>query len=81
VGPLVIGALLSAMGFDKDLPPGADQPPGAVQAMVLGFVWIPFAAQLIAMVLLRWYRLSREDLEGPLPGTTARAADAAAVAG
>jgi GPH family glycoside/pentoside/hexuronide:cation symporter len=81
VGPLVIGALLSAMGFDKDLPPGADQPPGAVQAMVLGFVWIPFAAQLIAMVLLRWYRLGREDLAGPLPEGPVRAASAAIVGG
>jgi glycoside/pentoside/hexuronide:cation symporter, GPH family len=63
VGPLVIGALLSAMGFDKNLPPTADQSPGAVQAMVLGFVWVPFVAQLVAMLLLRRYRLRREDLE------------------
>lgn len=74
VGPLVIGTLLSAMGFDKDLPPGADQSPGAVQAMVLGFVWIPFGAQLIAMLLLGWYRLRREDLAGPVPGPAAPAA-------
>lgn len=68
VGPLIIGALLSAMGFDKNLPADADQSPGAVQAMVLGFVWIPFACQLVSMVLLRWYRLRREDLAvGPGP--------------
>lgn len=64
VGPLVIGGLLSAMGFDKDLPPGADQPAGALKAMVLGFVWIPVGAQLLAMGLLYWYRLRREDLLG-----------------
>jgi GPH family glycoside/pentoside/hexuronide:cation symporter len=75
VGPLVIGALLSAMGFDKDLPPGADQPAGALKAMVLGFVWIPVGAQLLAMGLLYWYRLRREDLAGPPAG--AGAVDAA----
>jgi GPH family glycoside/pentoside/hexuronide:cation symporter len=72
VGPLIVGALLSAMGFDKDLPPTAEQSAGAKQAMVLGFVWIPLVCQVIAMVLLRWYRLRREDLAdaagaGPAP--------------
>jgi Na+/melibiose symporter-like transporter len=52
------------MGFDKDLSPTAPQPDGARQAMVLGFVWIPLACQVISMVLLRWYRLRREDLAG-----------------
>jgi GPH family glycoside/pentoside/hexuronide:cation symporter len=65
VGPLIIGALLSAMGFDKDLPPTAPQSAGAQQAMVLGFVWIPLACQVVSMVLLRWYRLRREDLAAP----------------
>ena len=58
--------------FDKDLPPTAEQSAGAKQAMVLGFVWIPLVCQVIAMVLLRWYRLRREDLAdaagaGPAP--------------
>jgi len=64
VGPLIIGALLSGMGFDKNLPPAADQSPGAQTAMLLGFVWIPVGTQLLAMVLLRWYRLERRDLVG-----------------
>jgi GPH family glycoside/pentoside/hexuronide:cation symporter len=62
VGPLVIGALLSSMGFDKDLAPTDDQSPSAVQAMVIGFVWIPFGCQLVAAGLLYWYRLGRRDL-------------------
>jgi len=62
VGPLLIGALLSAMGFDKSLPPGADQSAGAGQAMLIGFVWIPVGTQLLAMLLLRWYRLEQRDL-------------------
>jgi GPH family glycoside/pentoside/hexuronide:cation symporter len=74
VGPLIIGALLSAMGFDKDLPTTAEQSPGARQAMVLGFVWIPLACQVISMVLLRWYRLRREDLADPAGAGSAPAA-------
>jgi Na+/melibiose symporter-like transporter len=57
-----IGALLSAMGFDKNLAPSADQSPAAGQAMLLGFVWIPVGTQLAAMLLLRWYRLEQRDL-------------------
>jgi Na+/melibiose symporter-like transporter len=52
------------MGFDKNLPPAADQSPGARQAMLIGFVWIPVVTQLLAMVLLRWYRLEQRDLVG-----------------
>jgi len=62
VGPLIVGALLSSMGFDKELDPSADQSPGAQQAMVIGFVWIPVVTQLAAMFLLRWYRLGQDDL-------------------
>lgn len=68
LGPLVIGALLSAMGFDKSLPPGADQPPGAVDAMYLGFIWIPIAAQLGAMACLAGYRLDRRRLANDAAG-------------
>lgn len=69
LGPLLIGGLLSAMGFDKDLAPGAPQPGSAQTAMIIGFVWIPCTCQLIAVVLLRWYRLERADLAAPLPAT------------
>jgi glycoside/pentoside/hexuronide:cation symporter, GPH family len=63
VGPLIIGALLSAMGFDKTLKPGADQSASAELAMVIGYVWIPVATQLLALGMMYWYRLSRQDLE------------------
>lgn len=62
VGPLVIGALLSGMGFDKELAPAADQSAGAQQAMQIGFIWIPVGTQLLAMLLLYWYRLQQRDL-------------------
>jgi GPH family glycoside/pentoside/hexuronide:cation symporter len=62
LGPLIIGALLSAMGFDKSLPPTAPQSASAVQAMYLGFVWIPVCCQLGAAALLRFYTLDEMDL-------------------
>ncbi len=62
IGPLIIGALLSGMGFDKNLPPTADQSAGARQAMLIGFVWIPVGTQLLAMLLLYWYRLEKRNL-------------------
>jgi GPH family glycoside/pentoside/hexuronide:cation symporter len=62
VGPLVIGALLSGMGFDKNLAPSADQSAGAQRAMLIGFVWVPVGTQLLAMLLLYWYRLEKRDL-------------------
>jgi GPH family glycoside/pentoside/hexuronide:cation symporter len=61
LGPLVVGALLSAMGFDKTLAPTDDQPASAVQAMWVGFLWIPVGAQLAALGLMRFYRFGAED--------------------
>src|SRR5690606_8027689 len=68
VGPLIIGALLSLMGFDKNLDPTADQSASAVRAIYVGFVGIPVATQLIAMALLRYYRLVEADLLPPAAG-------------
>lgn len=63
LGPLVIGTLLTAMGFDKSLGPTADQPASAVQAMYIGFIWIPVGAHLIAASLLYFYKLDAADLD------------------
>jgi GPH family glycoside/pentoside/hexuronide:cation symporter len=60
-GPLIIGALLSSMGFDKDLAPQADQSASAVEAMWIGFLWIPIASQLASLVLMSFYRLRASD--------------------
>ena len=62
LGPLIIGALLSAMGFDKNLDPSADQSPSAINAMYLGFIWIPIACQFVSISLLKFYRLEEADL-------------------
>jgi len=63
LGPLIIGALFSSMGFDKDLPPTAEQSPSAVLAMYLGFVFIPVGMQVISITLLMFYRLTEKDLD------------------
>ena len=62
LGPLIIGVLLSSMGFDKSLPPEAEQPESAVRAIYLGFVWIPIACQTVCLILLWFYRLDEESL-------------------
>jgi len=62
LGPLIIGALFSTMGFDKDLPPTAEQSPSAVTAMYLGFIWIPVGMQAISITLLKFYRLTEQQL-------------------
>jgi len=62
LGPLIIGALLSAMGFDKNLDPTEDQSASAVRAMYIGFIWIPVGCQLIAAGLLKFYKLDQDGL-------------------
>ncbi len=63
LGPLVIGALLTGMGFDKSLGPMADQPASAVQAMYIGLVWIPVAVHAAAVLLLCFNKLDQQELE------------------
>jgi GPH family glycoside/pentoside/hexuronide:cation symporter len=62
MGPLIVGVLFSAMGFDKELAPTAEQSPSAVTAMYLGFVWIPVGMQVMSVTLLAFYRLTDADL-------------------
>ena len=62
LGPLIIGALFSSMGFDKTLEPTADQSDSAVLAMYLGFVWIPVGMQVFSVSLLSFYKLDEQQL-------------------
>ena len=57
VGPLLVGGLLSAAGFNRDLPPGAEQPPSVIAAVFVGFVWVPVVIQTVVIGLLMFYRL------------------------
>jgi GPH family glycoside/pentoside/hexuronide:cation symporter len=63
LAPLIVGALLSGMGFNKELDPTADQSASAVQAIYIGFIWIPIACQVAVVFLLQFYRLSEQDLQ------------------
>jgi len=63
LAPLIVGVLLSTLGFDKDLDPTADQSPSAVLAIQLGFVGIPVLCQIGSIVLLYFYRLTEADLQ------------------
>ena len=56
LGPLVLGFLLSSMGFDKTLPLEA-QPPSASVAVYLGIVWIPVVVYSLGYVFLCFYKL------------------------
>jgi GPH family glycoside/pentoside/hexuronide:cation symporter len=62
VGPLIVGILLSSMGFDKNLSPSADQSASAVQAMYLGFIWVPILCQIVSITLSKFYTLDEKDL-------------------
>jgi GPH family glycoside/pentoside/hexuronide:cation symporter len=62
IGPLIVGVLLSSMGFDKNLAPSADQSASAVQAMHLGFIWVPILCQIVSITLLKYYTLDEKDL-------------------
>lgn len=56
LGPLVLGFLLSGMGFDKNLPL-EQQPESANLAIYIGVIWIPVAMYAIGFVSLLFYRL------------------------
>jgi GPH family glycoside/pentoside/hexuronide:cation symporter len=62
LAPLIVGALLSFMGFDKDLAATDDQSASAVQAVYIGYIWIPIACQIAVLVLLQFYKLTERDL-------------------
>jgi len=75
LAPFVVGFLLSAFGFNKDIDPSADQTASATFAIYLGFVFIPVLCQVVSIVLLRFYRLTENELVG-VSGRSAAAADA-----
>lgn len=69
LAPFVVGFLLSAFGFNKDIDPAADQTPSATFAIYLGFVVIPVLCQVASILLLKFYQLSEDDLVGREPRT------------
>lgn len=63
LAPLIVGVLLSALGFDANLNPEDDQSESAVLAIQIGFIWIPVLCQVACMILLKFYRLTEADLQ------------------
>lgn len=61
LAPFIVGALLSALGFNKELDPSADQSASAVLAIYIGFVGIPVGCQIASITLLRFYHLTEKD--------------------
>ncbi len=61
LGPVLLGALLAAMHFDKTLPLDR-QPPSASVAVILSLVGIPVVTFALSLVLLFRYDLSEERL-------------------
>ena len=59
LGPLVLGFMLSSMGFDKTLPL-EQQPDSAGLAVYIGLVWIPVITYALGFLLLCFYRLPEE---------------------
>jgi Na+/melibiose symporter-like transporter len=63
LAPFIVGALLSTLGFDKELGPAADQPASAVMAIYIGFIGVPVLCQMAAIILLKFYHLTEADLQ------------------
>ena len=61
LSPLIVGALLAGMGFDKELPVD-QQPESALQAIYIGYIFIPIACQAVVIFLLKFYHLTERDL-------------------
>lgn len=63
VGPLIVGLLLKAFGFDMNIPRGQPQPDSALFAIIMGKVWIPVAANLGMLTCLYFFNLTEKRLE------------------
>ena len=55
-GPLILGFILKATGFDSELAP-ADQPASAASAILVSMAAIPALAQIVMMLFIWRYRL------------------------
>jgi len=62
-GPLLLGLLLSAYGFDNTLPRDAAQPESALFAITLGMAWIPGVCSVFMFIGLLFYHLDEEKIE------------------
>jgi len=61
-GPFIVGAALSLVGFDKDLPFDVPQGGNVDTALLLAVSWLPAIFYLIAVALLSGYSLTENDI-------------------
>jgi GPH family glycoside/pentoside/hexuronide:cation symporter len=62
-GPLLVGLILTAFGFDQSLPRGTPQPESARDAILLGMAILPAACSFIMATGIWFYDLTAEKLE------------------
>jgi GPH family glycoside/pentoside/hexuronide:cation symporter len=61
-GPLLVGLILTAFGFDQSIPRGTPQPESARDAILLGMAILPAACSLIMATGIWFYDLNEEKL-------------------
>lgn len=62
-GPLIVGVMLSWLGYDASIPRGQPQPEGAITAITIGQAWLPALCSILMIAVLLFYRLSEQDLK------------------
>lgn len=62
IGPFIIGIILSAVGFNKDLPPDVSQGANVENALLFAVSWLPAAMGIVAIAVLRGYNLTEEHM-------------------
>jgi GPH family glycoside/pentoside/hexuronide:cation symporter len=62
-GPLLVGIILGAFGFDQNLPRGTPQPDSAKDAILIGMAVLPALCSLLMSAGIWFYDLTQEKLE------------------
>jgi len=65
IGPLIVGVALTYAGFNKDLPFDVPQGGNVDTALLLAVSWLPAFFNLVAVILLKGYNLTEEDVSAP----------------
>jgi len=61
-GPLIVGILLTQLGYDPSIPRGQPQPDTALDAIYFGQSWLPALCSFFMIGILLFYRLNEEQL-------------------
>lgn len=61
-GPLIVGIVLTQLGYDPSIPRGQAQPETALTAIYFGQAWLPALCSFFMIAILLFYRLTQEQL-------------------